>query len=492
MTSGRHMLLALVGAALTILLFGACGGGGQGSAAFTVVVNSTADSNERDTALTLREAIALVTGDLAKADLSKEEASNLHGEPAAASADVIGFDPAVFPAAQPATILLTETLPSLKSGRDAIDGTGAGVIIDGAEKGQPCLVIESSENSVRGLQIQHCHTGIWLKGDGDNNVIGGPEDGQGNVVSNNANVGIQIDGSANVVQGNYLGTDPTGMEAQPNGMEGIWIAPNATDNLIGGSGSGEGNIISGNDLFGINIGGEGATGNMVKGNLIGVDATGEKQLQNLYGVVLSIGAKSNTIGGTSPGDANVISGNQSGGVLIRGPKTSDNLIIGNLIGTDASGQQRLGNGTGIWLLDGAVNNRIGGPAEGEGNVIANSGILGVLVEGADTTGNAIRGNSVYSSAREGILLKQDANANLAAPTLIGVSPVSGTTCPACIVDIYSDDSDEGKMYEGWTTADANGLFTFEETPAGPFVTTTATDAQGNTSSFSQPRVAANH
>jgi hypothetical protein len=487
MTVRGSILLVLMGVVLTALLSVACGGNGQGPAGLTIVVDSTADSNERDTALTLREAILLATGDLTKSDLTGEEADNLHAVPGAVSADAIGFDPDVFPPNEPATIVLTDTLPPLKSGKDAIDGTGAGVIIDGDKKGLPCLVIDSSGNSVHSLQIQSCHTGIWLKPGGDNNVVGGPKEGQGNVVSENTNVGIQIDGNANVVQGNYLGTDPTGTEARPNGMEGIWIAPDATDNLIGGSEPGERNVISGNKLFGINIGGVGATGNIVKGNLIGVDASGENRLQNVYGVVLSIGAKGNTIGGTSPGDANVISGNQSGGVLIRGPNTNDNIIIGNYIGTDASGQTALHNGTGIWLLDGAVGNKIGGPAEGEGNVIAQNGIFGIQVEGATTTGNAIRGNSIYDNARDGIILIDEGNTNLPAPSFMGVSPVSGTTCPGCIVDIYSDDNDEGKTYEGSTTADADGLFGFEGTPAGPLITATATDDEGNTSAFSTPR-----
>ena len=482
------MLLESTAAALAILLsitYSGCGD--QGQPASTIVVNSPADSDERDASLSLREAIALATGDLAKADLSTEEANSVRGLPGAASSDVIRFDAAVFPPTQPPTIVLADTLPPLKSGQDVIDGSSAGVIIDGNLLDFPCLVIESAGNTVRGLEIQHCHTAIWLKIAGRNNVIGGPAQGQGNVLSSNQNVGIQIDGSANVVQGNYLGTDPTGTEARPNGMEGIWIAANATDNLIGGSNPGERNVISGNELFGLNIGGTGATGNVIKGNLIGVDAGGEKALQNLYGLALTAGAQRNTIGGTSPDDANVISGNQSGGILIRGPDTNDNLIFGNYIGTDASGQKPLRNGTGIWLLDGAAGNRIGGTEPGEGNVIAQSGIVGVLVEGIATIHNTIRGNSIYSNANEGIFLEEEGNDNLPAPILASVSPVSGTACPDCVVDIYSDSADEGRIYEGSTIADADGRFAFERTPAGPVITATATDDQGNTSLFSAPQ-----
>ena len=62
----------------------------------------------------------------------------------------------------------------------------------------------------------------------------------------------------------------------------------------------------------------------------------------------------------------------------------------------------------------------------------------------------------------------------------------GTACPNCTVDVYSDDEDEGRVYEGSTTADDAGDWTFDGSPEGPNVTATATDAAGNTSEFSAP------
>ena len=104
---------------------------------------------------------------------------------------------------------------------------------------------------------------------------------------------------------------------------------------------------------------------MVQGNYIGVDASGRVPLKNRYGVVLDNSSQSNIIGGSVPAEANVISGNQSAGILIRGSGTDDNLIIGNFIGTDSSGSEDLGNGNGIWLLEGPQGNTIGGTADGE-------------------------------------------------------------------------------------------------------------------------------
>jgi hypothetical protein len=78
------------------------------------------------------------------------------------------------------------------------------------------------------------------------------------------------------------------------------------------------------------------------------------------------------------------------------------------------------------------------------------------------------------------------NAELEPPTLTGASPLAGSACPNCTVDIYSDSQDEGKVYEGSTIADGEGNFTFDGNPSGPNVTATATDSYGNTSEFSQP------
>lgn len=505
------VLATATGLALLLLLAGCNGGGEEGTSTpavptgtptataavsvdhtsiavngTSIAVDSTADTDTRDGMVTLREAIMLANGELAAADLNPSEANNVSGEPGAESADTIVFHPEVFPADAPATISLSGTLPTLATGSDRVDGAEAGVIVDGGNLGFNSFEIDSEDNAITGLQIQNCRTGIVLKAAARNNMIGGSAEGERNVISSNDAVGIRVDGIANVIQGNYIGTDASGTMSRPNRMEGIWVAPGAEDNLIGGSNPGEGNLISGNSLFGVSISGLGAKGNMIKGNYIGVDASGRVALKNRYGVVLDNGAQSNIIGGSVSGEANVISGNQSAGVLIRGSGTNDNLIIGNLIGTDSSGSERLGNGNGIWLLEGPQGNTIGGTSDGEGNVIVNSGIYAILIEDADTTGNTIRGNSIYSNSRGSIMSEDGGNMGLAPPIITAADPVQGTACPNCIVDIYSDSEDEGRIYEGSTTADADGRFTFDEEPSGPYITATATEADGSTSIFSNP------
>ena len=84
-----------------------------------------------------------------------------------------------------------------------------------------------------------------------------------------------------------------------------------------------------------------------------------------YGLVIGLGATNNSIGGSAQGTGNVISGNPEGGVHIADPGTSANHVMGNLIGTDISGTQALPNG-GVLIGFGASNNVVGGAAPGQG------------------------------------------------------------------------------------------------------------------------------
>lgn len=476
-------VLALVG---LVLLSSVAGCGDGAKAGPIIVVDSTDDIEDRDEVLTLREAILLATGELTPADLDAEEADNVTGIPGAMSADTIVFDTSAFPLSEPATISLSSSLPSLSTGSDTVDGSEGGVIVDGSGRIQAldCFLLESSDNTIRGLQILSCRTGVVIREEAQRNVIGGSGgDETRNVISGNTHVGITVRGDNNVIIGNYIGTDATGTVSVPNGMEGVWIASGAENNVVGGSSLGEHNVISGNRLFGVSISGSGATGNVVKGNYIGVDATGSARLTNRYGVVISGGVQNNIVGGTAPGERNVISGNGNG-VLIRHSETTGNMVIGNYIGTDATGSQPLGNAYGIWIIDGAQSNIIGGPNPGEGNLIAENN-AGVVVEGPETTGNTVRGNSIHSNRGSGINNEEGGNTELKPPTFTSASPLGGSACANCTVDIYSDSQGEGELYEGSTLADGEGNFTFDGSPSGPNVTATATDSYGSTSEFSQ-------
>ncbi|MCF7814434.1 MAG: right-handed parallel beta-helix repeat-containing protein, partial [Candidatus Cloacimonetes bacterium] len=170
-----------------------------------------------------------------------------------------------------------------------------------------------------------------------NNTIGGTETGAGNLISGNTGDGVYLLGADNnTILGNFIGTDKNGTSALANGNAGVYIAGGANSNVIGGTSTAARNIISANNHSGVMI--TGSTQNEVEGNYIGTDLNGTADLGNtFYGVVLFGGAQSNTIGGTVSGSGNVISGNNSCGVAIRQTNTNNNLIQGNYIGTTADG-----------------------------------------------------------------------------------------------------------------------------------------------------------
>jgi parallel beta-helix repeat protein len=122
---------------------------------------------------------------------------------------------------------------------------------------------------------------------------------------------------------------------------------------------------------------------------------------------------------------------------------------------------------------------------GAANVVAFNGGDGVRVEGAGTNANTITGNSIHDNDGKGIELLDGANLGVLPPEITGFGSVLGTACPSCTVDVYSDDGDEGRVYEGTVLADGAGAWSFPGTPAGPNVTATATSF-GNTSEFSVP------
>ncbi len=228
-------------------------------------------------------------------------------------------------------------------------------------------------------------TGILFFGDAD----GGPTDntiGPENVISGNtyAGVGIYDTGTSdNVVAGNLVGTN-TGGTAPLANVIGVIIGASATANTIGGSTAAAANIISGNTQEGVQITDSGTSDNVVAGNMIGTDVTGTVALANAYGVEITTGSSNNTIGGLGESGENVISGNTDDGVYITGSGSSDNVIAGNLIGLNKGGTEALGNGAYGVLLASYIGNTVGGMAFGAGNVISGNLAGGINVSSPST------------------------------------------------------------------------------------------------------------
>ena len=279
-------------------------------------------------------------------------------------------------------------------------------------------------------------------------------------------------------------------------------------------------MISANKMSGVSISGATASGIAVLGNFIGTDLTGTIAVGNAdYGVAVS-DPSGVVIGGTGAGARNIISGNKVAGIgLVAG--ATDELIEGNDIGTDITGTLPLGNATGILIDGGSGNNTIGGTVAGAGNTIAYSTGIGVDVDATAGTGNEIRLNSMFSNTDLGIDLGGDGvtynnsvphtgpNDYQNFPVITGVTSAGGMTTASGTLnstpsttfelDFYTMTSynhyenlgyGEGRTVLGSAAVmtDATGFASFSipfATPAGgvPFISATATDPDGNTSEF---------
>jgi uncharacterized repeat protein (TIGR01451 family) len=211
----------------------------------------------------------------------------------------------------------------------------------------------------------------------------------------------------NSVQGNFIGTDVTGLQQLSNRNNGVFIQ-NAPNNLIGGAGgvgtaAGLGNLISGNDNEGVRFQGSGTAGNLLQGNYIGTDITGTTAINSFSGgdgVDVVAGARNNTIGdpNAAPGTGlgNVISGNSDGVEIadFNSGGTSGNVVASNLIGTNAAGTATIPNrDDGVFVIQ-ASDNSIG--VAGAGNVISGNNFAGIEISGSFSGGES-DGNQVVAN-----------------------------------------------------------------------------------------------
>ena len=260
---------------------------------------------------------------------------------------------------------------------------------------------ESVNNLVQGNLIGVTADGVSLLKNDNTGIAIASEASQNtireNVISGNTGYAIHIfeEGTTeNVVAGNLIGTNQSGDDSIPN-SGGVWIGDGAKRNVIGGTNSNDGNTISGNTRTGVVLMDSGTEQNQVIGNRIGTDLLGTGELPNQTGIWIGNGASSNIVGGPSSEESNVISGNSSQGIVVTGEGTNSNEFICNYVGVDKTGNEKLANGGyGLWIENGASNNIVGGPTLEHGNIISGNGKSGVLLYRKDTNENIITNNVI--------------------------------------------------------------------------------------------------
>ncbi|GAA4443745.1 VCBS domain-containing protein [Novipirellula rosea] len=346
---------------------------------------------------------------------------------------------------------------------------GAGNVISG--NSNTGVYIASGGNLVTGnfVGLNAAGTAAVANGTGvyiyhaANNTIGGTSASERNVISGNTSNGVYISGSGstgNIVQGNYIGTNAAGDAAVANTATGVSIAASATNNTIGGSVTGTGNVISGNSTYGVYVN---ASNNTVAGNTIGLNAAGTAAIANNYGIHL-LNAANNVIGGTTTEARNVISGNTVDGVYISGATSTGNSIQGNFIGTNAAGTSAISNGRfGISLINNASANTIGGAVSGAGNVISGNVSSGVYVSASNNTlvGNTVGLNATGTAAianYSGIYINNVSGTTIGGTTALARNVISGNTSDGVFITGASATGNvvQGN-YIGTNTAGTSGI-----------------------------------
>jgi ABC-type iron transport system FetAB permease component len=419
----------------------------------------------------------------------------------------------------PGTALPALTQPTNLDGTTQPNYAGTPLIeLNGSLAGSPAdgIHITAGSSTVRGLVIDSFH---------------------GN--------GILIDTSGgDVIQPNYIGTNPAGTAAAANTGNGVQIIAVA-NNTVGGAAPSIGNIISGNGGEGVRIDGKLATGNVVRGNYIGTDVSGSNAVgNNASGVYLRRAPANSVIGNVVSGNIGfagiTICGNSNfcgGGdpAIDESSNAGGNIVQGNRVGTNAAGTAALGNNNAGVSIDGAPNTVVGGTATGAANTISFNGTNDVQIINPGANGNQIKANTIQGSGANthvGISLATSLTGNtlsqnsisghaglgidVAPPGPNGNTPggannypdnmsassgmvmgtLNGPAGATFTIEFFSNSgcnasgNGEGAVFLGSTsvTLDGTGNFVFAVPVAGLVagntITATSTDANGTTSEFS--------
>ncbi len=420
---GRGGLAILAGVACVLAA-------SRGAAAATIVVTGVADVQADDGICTLREAILAANANTASGAAPGECAAGN----ALPAIDEIHFD---IPGVGARSIAPGSPLPAITEA----------VVIDGyTQPGAHANTLAVGHDAILLVELD----GTTAGGAGaDGLVLAGRCTVRGLVINRFSRHGLLLNGVSDcVVAGNFIGVDPTGSVDLGNGGSGVMLAEGATANVIGGSTPADRNVIAGNNSPGTTSGAgvwledQSTADNVILGNYLGTNAAGSAAIPNDFGINAQ-SAAGTRIGGPTPGERNLVSGNSNTGVRISG--ADDTAVVGNYIGTDAAGGAPLGNGNQGLRVDNAGHCTVGGATAADGNVISANRDVGVRLAGYATvvrnnvvgldadgaaampnlnggvhvygyTGNALRGNRI--AAANGLAIDIDAD---------GGSPPDGVT-----------------------------------------------------------------
>ena len=314
-------------------------------------------------------------------------------------------------------------------------------------------------------------TGVWLYAT-TNNVIGGSALEDRNYITGSGHNGIEIQGpetSGTVIQGNYIG-NPLGVTLLTNSYSGVLIN-DSSGHTVGGGGPGEGNVISGNLWYGVQI-------LYVGARRLGQCRTrqlhrhqpdwnfcteqharrsSDRERQRQHGRRVGRGRGESDFGQRGPGVH----------VLRQNALPLDNQVVGNRIGTDTTGMVDLGNaGAGVHV-EGAERTSIGGAAPTDRNVISGNNQGGIFITNPNPTGpeqTRVLGNLIGTDITGTVAVANNGSGILifdaSGQRIGGMNPGEG--------NVISGNNGAGiRIAAAAASADSNGVF-------GNFIGTDAT------------------
>lgn len=364
----------------------------------------------------------------------------------------------------------------------------------------------NAAGTFRTAEWNFANGGIYLNGGAHDNELGRPPLADRNVISGNPASGIYHVGDEtrfNVTRNNVIGLTPSGTGRLANRLEGVDFNTGATDNVVGGLEPRERNVISGNTANGVEMShGNSVRRTRVIGNLIGTDVTGafsaSYTVNSNWGIGIEDGVTDTYV------SHNVVGNGNRGGIHINGytqGTTRGTIVRDNLVGISLTGAAIPNNVFGIGISLDANTAQIG-----PGNVIANNpvgvSVGDIRNQAISIIGNSIYNNTELGidlrpdarvTANDFGDTDTGANGYLNFPALTSATPsaVKGAACAGCTAEVFIADSGanaygEGRTFLGSAVVGTDGRFNIPVTGlgVGQHVTSTATDQAGNTSEFS--------
>jgi hypothetical protein len=358
--------------------------------------------------------------------------------------------------------------------------------------------------------------GVLVEGTGAGNIIGGPV-GLGGIKAANGRHGVSVMGESpgTVVFNAFAGTSAFSNRDFGNGLDGIHVEASGAGIII------TTNIGSGNGRYGLYVGGN-ANGVIVNTALLGVGFPGLDAIPNgVAGAIITDNAADTQFGTTdvpaaiaalfptvadTPAEQlrSIVAGNGGPGLIIEGNATNTRVINSDF-GGGVGGVPFPNDGPSI-VVRGNATGTVIGTTDPAGTNRLTSDPAGVRVETDNPvtlTRNAIfdlTGPAIAFAA--GAQTQPDPVLIAARPTTAGALATGSVTGPAdsaVTVEFFAsagagaDGTGEGQTYLTTITVDTDaagfGRFSVPlAVPADrPFVTATATGADGATSGFSDPK-----